>query len=223
MKRIFLLSILLLFSSTSWALVQRQNVPTGELSIEINWIINFSGNDALSSLISFKPNKQAPTCERLSFIQTARLQVTEDIDYIWDEIEGQKSRNFMMTSSSLITKPGYFIDHDALKCQQGKTCSPFYRDSWENPDESHDGESSLQNKKMASMFDAPYGWERFEQIDLEACAVCQNGSDLQVLACAHWGGKWLPTEDKSILPVHMSEEASATFYDALKKFHHYYK
>lgn len=73
------------------------------------------------------------------------------------------------------------------------------------------------------MFDAPFGWENFESIELEACVVCQNHDSLQALVCGKWGGKWPLTEDRSILPITMHEEPSPSFNEALKKFIDFYK
>jgi hypothetical protein len=194
----------------------------GTITTKIEWTFNQTKADALSAMIKFKPNQNTPICNRISFIQIARVLTSPGIDYVWKLNEGQINRNYMMTYPELDIIPGYFIDHDAIKCSKGKTCSPFYRDSFENPDESSDGRNTTKLKLEASMFDAPYGWENFEEIDLEACAVCQNNSTLNVLACTTWGGKWGLTEERSINPIQFNSSASKTFLKAFYNFNDFY-
>jgi hypothetical protein len=188
-----------------------------QMRININWTINQTGSDALYSKITFTPNDKTPTCDRLSFIQTAKVQTSPGVNYIWKETEGQSNRNLMLTNS------GYFIDHDASKCEKDKKCSPFYRDSWENLDESNDGASGDLIKKEAIMLDAPFGWESFESIDLEACSICQNGIELKVLACLEWGGSWPSTSDRAINSIKFNSKPSKDFENALYRFINFYR
>ncbi len=204
-----------------WAQVS-EKFDYGEIRAEVAWAINDTGGDALRGLVSFTPNSAAPTCERLSFIQTARVRVDADTDYPWEMGSGQSHRTIIKTVAAPGIEGGFFIDHDAGRCRPEMLCSPFYRDSWPNSDESADGASTEVEKKTATLFDAPFGWESFESIELEACAICQNPGSLEVLACAHWGGRWPLTSERYILPMTMARRASPTFDDALRRFFNFY-
>ncbi len=128
----------------------------------------------------------------------------------------------MKTVEGPTVEGGFFIDHDASVCRAGQECSPFYRDSWPNPEESADGSSTAVEKKTASLFDAPFGWESFESIELEACAVCLNQRRYEVFACVRWGGKWPLTAERFLLPLSMAPKASPTFNEALERFFEFY-
>jgi len=116
--------------------------------------------------------------------------------------------------------PGFFLDHDAFKCAPGAACSPYFRDSWPNPDESGDGANSAKNRSEASLVDYPFGWEFFERITLETCARCADTGEF--LGCASWGGSWPAVGDRSLLPASASERPSATFNEALRLFDAFY-
>jgi hypothetical protein len=200
MKKLLTFLIALVISNPLWAASVEYKSLVGVMSADIKWEINHTGTDILYALLKLRPNEHVPTCSRLSFIQIAKLTVNGS-DYVWADSEGQSNRNLILTKKQSGIEPGYFIDHNASLCTRGKSCSPFYRDSWANEEESQDGASTNFSKKAASLFDAPYGWERFEEIKLEACAVCQNGEELKVLSCVEWGGKWPLIEQRQILPI----------------------
>ncbi|MBY0414653.1 MAG: hypothetical protein K2Q18_10825 [Bdellovibrionales bacterium] len=223
MKLVVFIIATFLISFNIGAIEASREFSTGKLSINTKWISNQMGSDALYAFINFNPSNNTPTCQRISFIQAARVRTSDKTDYVWKATEGQSNRNHIMTKKSASIQDGFFIDHDASLCKQGKKCSPFYRDSWENNDESKDGMSLEGQKESASMLDAPFGWESFEEIKLEACAVCQEGEELKVLSCVEWGGIWPITDSKEILPLKFRKEASPTFKEALEKFQSFYK
>jgi hypothetical protein len=218
----FLIVASCLFQLKAFGIEKSFTNNVGKISTKIDWSYNQTNSDVLSAIIKFTPNQDTPSCKRISFIQMARVLTGPGIDYVWKSNEGQINRNYIKTRSGVDIIPGFFIDHDAIKCSKGKTCSPFYRDSFENPEESSDGSTSTDLKLEASMFDAPFGWESFEEIDLEACAVCQNDSIIKVLACTTWGGKWGITEERSINSIQFNNLPSNTFLKALYNFNKFY-
>lgn len=221
MKLFFALALLL--SLNTYADEASMKFPTGVASAEIYWgTSEDTGEDILVANLKFDPNKKAPLCERISFIQTAQVETAPGKDYEWNEAEGQANRNFIRTKLAPGIERGFFIDHNAIKCQLGSKCSPYYRDSWPNVDYSQDGYVRPGSMTHASLHDAPYGWTNFEQIRLEACAYCINPGSAIPMGCMKWGGYWGMTGPKKILPISFHERPTQTFLTALKAFVNFY-
>ncbi len=188
-------------------------VPFGEFATEESWLIDpLTGEDVLRGRVSFTPSAECPACREIRMVQIARVEKKAGLDIDWGN--GQESRNLMRTPD------GYFVDHDALKCAPGKTCSPYFRDSWPNPDESADGGSAPPPGSPASLVDYPFGWTYFERISLETCARCVDTG--KFLGCATWGGTWPETGDRTLRESAASAAPSPTFIDALRRFETFY-
>lgn len=162
----------------------------GRWNVDLAWVyvdVIVDSFDALRGIISFTPNHSAPQCERITFIQTAKVLDNELNDYIWPNLEAP--RNEIMTKSSFGVNKGFFVDHLASECQKGKSCSPYYRDYWPNEEDgSNDGYKNGEDISSAVLVDYPYGWEEISSIKLEACAVCADNQF--VYSCFNWGGSW---------------------------------
>ncbi len=189
-------------------------LPLGQMSTQVNWGENEFHEEVLLGKVSFRPNAHTPYCSSIRFIQAARVRFQDGRDLQWEM--GEAPRNRMRTDS------GFFIDHSAFQCEGNKNCSPYYRDSWPNPNESQDGFNTV-GPVEASLFDAPFGWSIFDSIELEACAYCLNGRERSSLGCAHWGGRWGQTGDKVLLPVRYEPGPSSHFLDALRRFEAFYR
>jgi hypothetical protein len=188
-------------------------LEAGTITTEESWTTNpETGEDVLRGRVTFTPSATTPSCRSIRFVQAARVQTSKDHDLDWDG--GQQNRNLMRTKADPARgiTPGYFVDHDAYKCSPGKACSPYFRDSWANPDESQDGSSA----KPASLIDYPFGWTSFESIDLESCARCADTGAF--LGCAQWGGSWPATGERTLRPTSAADTPSATFNEALRLF-----
>lgn len=81
------------------------------------------------------------------------------------------SRGKLLVQTSWTTDPETGGDvlrgHAAFQPTAGKPCSPYFRDSWANPDESQDGANYGGAAGEASLADYPFGWDSFETISLE--------------------------------------------------------
>jgi len=168
----------------------------GTMTVAENWTNDpTTGEDVLHGFVSFAPGPAAPACRALRFVQAARVEVSPGRDIDW--AEGQQNRNLVRTAADAArgVEAGYFIDHDATRCAAGAACSPYYRDSWPNPDESADGSTS-PDPRSASLADYPFGWTSFERIALEACVRCVDTGDF--LGCAVWGADWPETGSRTL-------------------------
>ena len=179
-----------------------------------------TGEDVLRGRMSFAPGAAAPACKSLRIVQAARVEVKLGRDLDW--ANGQENRNLIRTrqDDARGIAAGYFVDHDAIKCKAGAPCSPYFRDSWPNPDESQDGSSGPSGAKTASLVDYPFGWTYFERISLESCARCADTGEF--LGCVVWGGTWPATGDRSLRETSAAESPSPTFLDALGRFEAFY-
>ncbi len=197
------------------------HLSRGLVTAAVNWTSDpFTGEDVLHGRIVFAPNASAPACGPVRMVQVARVEAAPGRDLDWGT--GESNRNLMRTAAEPARGilPGYFVDHDAFKCRPGAPCSPYYRDSWANPDESSDGESSASGRRAASLADYPFGWQGFERITLEACARCSATGEF--LGCVDWGGDWPPTGPRTLLTPSASEIPSPTFLEALARFQAFY-
>jgi hypothetical protein len=187
----------------------------GSFAIDLSWINDpDTGEDALRGFIQYNPHANLPACPRLTASQIARVKTESGQNLIWDAVTGQSARN------SIRTVDGFYVDHDALKCQPGHRCSPYFRDSWPNANESSDGSISMTGlASPASMIDYPYGWLDFASIELETCMIC--ATDSRVLDCVSWGARWGNTTPQTFMaPVVASQ--SASFKEALSRFFSFY-
>jgi len=203
----------------------KAELSQGTFEVDTHWVTvqqTSSEEETLNGNIRFIPKPIISNCSNLSFIQSVRIQNNAGGDYKWPV--GQSARNAMRTkkNSSEGVAPGFFIDHDASRCEAKDTsCSPYYRDSWPNEnDGSQDG--SVKNGKVedAFMVDYPYGWGIISQAHLEACAVCRESAE--ILGCVNWGGTWPTIGERTLDKITASEKPSATFLRALKNFNLYY-
>ncbi|MEN9528802.1 MAG: hypothetical protein RI932_675 [Pseudomonadota bacterium] len=208
------------------AIKTKFDLSKGTFSLDIRWTTvqqTADEIDVLAGKVSFLPefSSSKEICGAVSFIQSARVLNNRGQDFQWPQ--GQHVRNAMRTiaQGSKITA-GYFIDHDATLCKAGHpNCSPFFRDSWPNPEDgSQDGSTVDGKARAAVLVDYPFGWEVISSISLEACAVCRESGEY--LGCATWGGTWPPVGERFVHTPTFSEQPSATFTSALERFKNYY-
>lgn len=180
------------------------------------------GSDALEGKVLWTPSKRAPDCRVLSMIQVARVRLEDGADLDW--AMDQKNRNLTRTSGLKGSEQGFYVDMDASLCSKGKTCSPYYYDSYHKISGAFDGRSSQAagNLEVHPVFikDTPFGWTEFEKIELETCVVCRDSG--QVHGCVKWGGSWPATGAKQILRSSADNHESVTFDQALKTFQDFY-
>ncbi|NBW83011.1 hypothetical protein EBR21_14770 [bacterium] len=215
--------------STNKPVVLKQmfELPKGIFTVESKWTTvqqTSSETDVLFGKVSFKANPKAVAshCQSISFIQTARIQDNKGRDFQWPS--GQSVRNEIRTQrDSQGVEQGYFIDHDAVNCDDGRSsCSPFFRDHWPNSDVgSQDGSVGERKVKAAVLMDFPYGWELIASAALETCAVCRDSNE--VYGCVTWGGTWPLTGERYLHDPVASESQSKTFAKALSMFEAHYK
>jgi len=173
------------------------------------------GEDVLAGHLAFTPSAAAPMCRSIRIIQVANMEVSPGKSYQWPALSGETDRNLTRTPQ------GYYVDHEAAKCLKGKPCSPYYRDSWLLPDESHDGQNIPGHVVSASIADYPFGWGNFDQISLETCARCVDNG--QFLGCATWGAFWplIGNRPPPFTPA-AAAAPSASFMGALRLFASFY-
>jgi|GEM_PF-631007 len=196
-------------------------LANGTMTVEESWTSDpTTGEDVLHGFVSFAPGPKAPACRALRFVQAARVETAPGKDLDW--AQGQQDRNLTRTSADAASgaAAGWFVDHDATRCRAGAACSPYYRDSWANPDESADGASAPPDARAASLADYPFGWDFFERISLEACARCVDTGVF--LGCARWGAEWPSTGARSLSAPSAAEAPSPTFAAALRLFDAFY-
>lgn len=190
----------------------------GLFSADVSWTVNEFKLDVLRGRIEFTPN-DAVVCPSIRGIQTARVEQAQNQDFHWSGNDAP--RNEMKTKDREQRTPGFFVDHDPALCKDGKACSPYYRDSWPNSDESADGfRAAGGSAQAASIIDYPYGWTQFEEISLETCMVCDETG--QVFGCVDWGAIWPAVGERRLHRPKFHEVPSATFWRALRNFQKYY-
>lgn len=193
----------------------------GIFTTEESWLTDpETGEDVLRGRMSFAPGAACPACRHLRIVQVARVEVKLGRDLDWGG--GEANRNLIRTrqDDARGIVAGYFVDHDAFKCAPGAPCSPYFRDSWPNPDESQDGASAPSGGTAASLVDYPFGWSSFERISLESCARCADTGEF--LGCVEWGGSWPAVGNRALRVPRASEAPSATFLSALSLFDSFY-
>lgn len=196
-------------------------VPAGTMRVEESWLVDpVTQEDVLRGRVTFTPGRSAPACRSVRFVQAARVETKLGQDLDWPS--GEAPRNLMRTRPDAArgVVAGYFVDHDAYKCAAGRACSPYFRDSWPNPDESADGANTPRPGRAASLVDYPFGWSMFERISLESCARCVD--DGSYLGCARWGATWPEIGDRLLAQPSAAAAPSPTFLEALKLFGQYY-
>jgi len=197
-------------------------LPDGRLVANVSWIVDRSTEaDAVRGRIEYRPDGNPHgACSSIRFIQVARVQCNGGADYTWEM--GEADRNLQRTRASAGTgvSAGYFVDHLASACQRGHGCSPYFRDSWANADESQDGFQAGDRRAAASLVDYPYGWDEIERISLESCARCVDSGEF--LGCADWGASWPPEGARTIATTRVHTLPSATFLAALDRFDRFY-
>jgi len=73
----------------------------------------------------------------------------------------------------------------------------------------------------AQMKDYPFGWTQFHSIELEACAVCKDSSE--IFSCVKWGAEWPLIGDRKIRPIEISSTPSTDFIEAINLFDNFYQ
>lgn len=196
--------------------------PAGQFYSHVSWTVDPfpPSNDVLRSLVEFIPNtKKNNLCPSIRFIQIARVEKTDGVDYQWDSFE--KNRNSLRTVKAAGVTPGYFVDHLSDKCEKGKSCSPYFRDHWANADESQDGyKKSSGDLKKASLIDYPFGWTEFERISAESCAFCEH--EKKYYGCVKWSALWPLMGSRVISVPTFAGQPSKTFAQALNNFSKFY-
>ncbi len=192
--------------------VARGNFDVTQQWVQItSWPMVFE--EAMRGFVTFIPKRTAPACKDISFVQVAQVLDNHGQNYNWPS--GESPRNEMRSAQ------GFFVDHEAVKCEMGKTCSPFYRDYWPNTEDgSRDGSVNSATQTPAILVDYPFGWSEIGSIKLEACAVCRGSGE--VYGCFQWGGHWGLTTDRAYHPVKASNTPSNEWRQAVAKFQKYY-
>lgn len=197
-------------------------VKRGSITVQVGWVIDpVTSLDALRGRIEFRPDpNRGSSCSSIRFIQVAKVEQSGGRDLNWSM--GEANRNLIRTASGRHTgiEGGYFVDHEAFRCMKGQPCSPYFRDSWPNPDESQDGFQLGIATAPASLVDYPFGWDSIEQITVESCARCLDTGSF--LGCAKWGGRWPARGPRDILAIKVHEVPSLTFLAALRRFEVFY-
>jgi hypothetical protein len=196
--------------------------PSGTLVAEVRWVVDkVTAADALRGRIEYRPDGDPRhCCENIRFVQVARVQKNGGQDYDWQMGEADRNRQRTPAAERYGVMGGYFVDHRAAGCAYGEPCSPYFRDSWANPDESQDGFQRGDERESASLVDYPYGWDAIERISLESCARCVDTGAF--LACAQWGAAWPAQGPRDIAPVRITARPSMTFLAALRRFDSFY-
>ncbi|MFI5363556.1 MAG: hypothetical protein ACHQ49_16435 [Elusimicrobiota bacterium] len=193
----------------------------GTFTSEESWLTDpETGEDVLRGRMSFAPGAACPVCRQVRIVQIARVEVKPGRDIEWGS--GQRNRDLIRSTQddSRGIVAGYFVDHDASKCAKGAACSPYFRDSWPNPDESQDGASAASGAAPASLVDYPFGWQSFERISLEACARCVETGEF--FGCVEWGASWPAIGERALRVPRAFEAPSATFREAQGLFDSFY-
>jgi hypothetical protein len=197
-------------------------VKSGLIRVHVSWVVNpETSADVLRGKIEYRPTPNLDSsCSSIRFIQVAKVEQSGGRDYDW--LMGESDRNLIRTNSSTASgvKGGYFVDHEAFRCMKGHVCSPYFRDSWANADESQDGFQLGTKTAAASLVDYPFGWESLEQVTLESCARCVDTGAF--LGCAEWGGSWPERGSREIQAISMHDAPSVTFLAALHQFEAFY-
>jgi len=194
----------------------------GTLAATVSWDLDDETHcDLLRGRIEYRPGSDPRgACSSIRFIQVAKTERDNGIDYGWQGLEGR--RNFLRSSSKMGpgVQGGYFVDHKASACAPATPCSPYFRDHWPNPDESSDGFQANWGAAPASLVDYPYGWDILAYIALESCARCVETGEF--LGCVEWGARWPAVGARTISPISVREGPSPTFLAALRAFEEFY-
>lgn len=200
-------------------------LTNGTFHGEFEWLISpLTETDIIRGHLEFTPKANAMPCSNISFIQITRLDLEFRGDSKWES--GEYPRELIKTSDNENAVANFYIDHKASNGSAKQQLSPFFRDHWPNPNESHDGYLISDNElKSASLVDYPYGWDSetgMDRIRLEACAVCR--SNMKNYGCIKWGANrpLLYSTPKQIFIPETTDEPSPTFIEALKLFNNYY-
>jgi hypothetical protein len=197
-------------------------VRSGLVTGQVSWVVDEStSSEALRGRIEYRPDAdRSCSCSKIRFVQVARVARSGGRDYDWEM--GETHRNLLRTigDPDSRVRSGYFVDHKAVGCAAGRPCSPYFRDSWANPDESRDGFQRGTQTAPASLIDYPYGWDTIEQVALESCARCVDSGEF--LGCAEWGATWPGRGPREIQPIQIHQAPSETFRAALRQFEAFY-
>ena len=196
-------------------------VLSPEFSASVTWTSDpDTGEDVLRGYVQYTPPAASKSCASIRLIQVARVEVTPGQELQWQGSEENRNQMRTQADPSHGIEPGYFVDHDAGKCSEEKSCSPYYRDSWPIADESQDGSNIGSTPKIASLVDYPVGWTQFQRITLESCARCVDTGEFY--GCVSWGGNWPDTGERAILGPKLSAAPSPTFLASLSAFIRFY-
>jgi hypothetical protein len=196
-----------------------RTVRTGAFLVNVHWGENEFGDSDLQAHIDFIPNPKAcPLCSRIRFIQIARVTDHAGKDLIWTSGEANRERLKTVADVRRHIEENFYVDIQTFKARSSPA-SAAYADYW--PAGARTG-SNLpgQSPVAAAMEDAPFGWSEITQIHLEAAAVSVDTG--KVLGSVTWGGVWPPTGPQRLLPIRATNDASPTFYDALRRFDAFY-
>lgn len=190
----------------------------GAFTGQVRWTVDpFTAEDVLEGQLSFLPAPNLPRCQKIGWIQAARVSLESGEPLQWTM--GETPRNILATQPP--EEPGFYIDHLAAHCRAGQACSPYFSDHWPQEGRSAFGRASKRESKAATLVDFPFGWTQFRKIELEACAVCADTR--QIYACLHWGGEWPAMGQQQLSEISFTEEPSSTYRRALERFEKYYK
>jgi hypothetical protein len=181
---------------------------SGEFTISTGWTVNDLNLDAIQGELKYFPKKR--TCDKIGFIQIARMTDNHNQNLKFSLGSGLSPRNEMLTLNN------FFIDHNPVNCRKRRKCSPYFVDHWPEG-----GNFYQKNSSYAKMSDYPFGWEEFSKIELESCAVCV--SNQKPLGCIKWGGEFSLAGVKKIQKPTWNKKESEDFRKALNMFSSFYK
>jgi hypothetical protein len=131
----------------------------GQFNMDLKTESHAGAKSGMSGTIAFKAAGKAPDSTNIRLLQVVRVEnLGTGKDYKWTGSEA--NRNKVMTTAAPGVEPGFFVDHSAAAASPrtkstDAAVSPYYRDYWANPAESHDGSKKGTSVTEASLWDYP--------------------------------------------------------------------
>ncbi|HEY2290598.1 MAG TPA: DUF4157 domain-containing protein [Thermoanaerobaculia bacterium] len=171
--------------------------------------------------IEFYPDpKTCPKCNLIRLVQIVRVFEKPGQPYAFTGGEAPREKMKTKEDAKKNTKAGYFVDHFAKKCSEGKGCSIYYRDHAPNATKSQDGSNDGKTVSKASLWDHPFG-DADDVFEFETCARCHDTGSY--LGCVDWGFTADAAGTATLTSPFEHGVPSSTFDAAIAAFNKYYK